>query len=231
MKNIKRIIFICLIFLLSGCSVEYDLNINEDNSVTEKVVAAEKTNRIESMTGQRGEQAITYMYNMFKRDDKSSITSRKDGNYTVATVTKVHDNIDRYAEDFRADVFKKIYVEKKDGVVTLTATQNQVLDKSLSSSLLYDTIQINITLPYVVVDNNADQVKRNTYTWNIKKNDDLKTIKLKYKENNDSNKVNLNFNGKTVNVAYGLIIGIGFAIVILIIFTIVFFKNRKNNIV
>ena len=57
MKKIKIFIFLCLILLLSGCSVEYDLTLNDDFTVSEKVVATEKTKRMEALTKPKGKQA------------------------------------------------------------------------------------------------------------------------------------------------------------------------------
>lgn len=36
MKKLKIFIFLCLVLLLSGCSVEYDLTLNDDFTVSEK---------------------------------------------------------------------------------------------------------------------------------------------------------------------------------------------------
>ena len=69
MKNIRKIIIICLIFILSGCSVEYNLNINEDYSISEKVVAKEKTKKMESYTRLKDKAATTYLFNMYKRNN------------------------------------------------------------------------------------------------------------------------------------------------------------------
>ena len=51
MKKLKIFIFLCLVLLLSGCSVEYDLTLNDDFTVSEKVVATEKTKRKEDAHG------------------------------------------------------------------------------------------------------------------------------------------------------------------------------------
>lgn len=230
MKIIKKILFICMIFIITGCSVEYNLKINEDNTVSEKVVATEKTNRMESITRQKGKQAVSYLYEMFKRDG-STINSRTDGNNTIATVIKTHNNIDEYALDFTSDIFKEMVVTKKDGIVTLTANQKEILSNESSNSLIYDEIIIKIIVPYTVIENNADSVNVNTYIWNIKKNQEVKDIKLSYKEGNIKNKININFNKKIYNVNYGFIVGIIFIIAVLMIFLVVYIRNKRNNVV
>ena len=50
MKKIKRLLILLIVVLLSGCSVKYDLTINEDLTVNEKVIAKEYTNRMKTNT-------------------------------------------------------------------------------------------------------------------------------------------------------------------------------------
>lgn len=234
MKNklVLKVIFLLFIFFLTGCSVEYNIDIKEDNSLIEKVVATEKTKRMEAMTRQKGDQAVSYLYDMFKRnDDAVNIYTKTSDSNTIVTVTKVHNDLESYTEEFKSDVFEKISTYKSDNVVTIIAEQSQNLSDESARSLVYDNITFNITVPYTVVENNADKVLNNTYTWYINKNSDLKTIKLSYKEGSIDNKVNLTINNSTYNINYWVIVGIIFVVVILIIVSLVYIKNKKNNVV
>ena len=75
MKKIKIFMFLFSILLLSGCTVEYDLTLNDDLTVNEKVVATEKTKRMESYTRQKDKQAVNYLFDMYKRPNEDiSIT-------------------------------------------------------------------------------------------------------------------------------------------------------------
>ena len=124
MKNIKRIICFFIILILTGCSLEYNLTINEDYSVTEKVVAKENTKKMESLTRSKGDNAITYLYNMFKRDnEKLDLNKTVDKNNTTVTVVKTHSNVEEYAYDFKSDVVKNVNYQKKDNLVTLSFNQ------------------------------------------------------------------------------------------------------------
>ena len=231
MKKIKYVLIAFIIIFLTGCNVEYDLDINEDKSVSEKVIATENTNKMESWTKSKGSQSITYLYNLYKRDGVSDVkTSVKDKN-TTAVVTKSHSNIEEYAQDFSSDIFDEVEVTKKDGVVSFTASQTKMLGGTSSYSPLYDEVIVKIRIPYVVVDNNADSVNRNVYTWNINKNEGLKTINFTYKEDNKVNSLNVKINDKTYNINYGIIVLSGIIVLLLIIFIIVSIKNKKNNVV
>lgn len=232
MKKIKIFLFICTIFFLSGCSIEYDLTINNDLTVNEKVVATEKTKRMESLTKQKGKQAVNYLFNMFKRDDEDiTITSMEDEYNTIATAITSHDDISDYSSKFTSDVFEKVNVTKEDNVVSFSAEQTKSLSNDSSYSLLYDDITVNLVIPFEVVSNNADKVNGNKYTWNISKKSDLKTISFSYKEGSKTDSINININDETYNINYWLIIGISFFVIISLIVIFVIIKNKKNNVV
>ena len=232
MKKLKIFIFLCLVLLLSGCSVEYDLTLNDDFTVSEKVVATEKTKRMEALTKQKGKQAVNYLYNMFKRNGEDiTLTSRDDDYNTYATAIISHDDINDYASKFSSDVFDNINVTKDGNIITFSTTQKELLSSDTNYSLLYDDITVNITIPFEVTSNNADKVNGNTYTWNIKKDSDYKTIEFSYKEGNKKDEVNINVNNETYNIHYGVIIVIGLVIIIGSIVLFVYIKNKKNNVV
>lgn len=232
MKKLKIFIFLCLVLLLSGCSVEYDLTLNDDFTVSEKVVATEKTKRMEALTKQKGKQAVNYLYNMFKRNGEDiTLTSRDDDYNTYATAIISHDDINDYASKFSSDVFDNVNVTKDGNIITFSTEQKELLSSDTNYSLLYDDITVNITIPFEVINNNADKVNGNTYTWNIKKDSDYKTIEFSYKEGNKKDEVNINVNNETYNIHYGVIIAIGIVIIIGSIVLFVYIKNKKNNVI
>ena len=232
MKKIKIFIFLCLVLLLSGCSVEYDLTLNDDLTVSEKVVATEKTKRMEALTKQKGKQAVNYLYDMFKRNGEDiTLTSREDDYNTYATVITSHEDINDYASKFSSDVFDNVNVTKDGNIITFSAEQKELLSSDTNYSLLYDDITVNITIQFEVTSNNADKVNGNTYTWNIKKDSDYKTIEFSYKEGNKKDEININVNNETYNIHYGVIIAVGLVIIISSIVLFVYIKNKKNNVV
>lgn len=232
MKKIKIFIFLCLVLLLSGCSVEYDLTLNDDLTVSEKVVATEKTKRMEALTKQKGKQAVNYLYDMFKRNGEDiTLTSREDDYNTYATAITSHKDINDYASKFSSDVFDNVNVTKDGNIITFSAEQKELLSSDTNYSLLYDDITVNITIPFEVTSNNADKVNGNTYTWNIKKDSDYKTIEFSYKEGNKKDEINISVNNETYNIHYGVIIAVGLVIIIGSIVLFVYIKNKKNNVV
>lgn len=232
MKRLKIFIMLAVILILSGCSVEYDLTINEDNTINEKIIAEERTKRMESLTRQKGRQAITYLYDMFKRPGEDiKISSREDDYNTYATAIISHNSIDDYASKFSSDVFEKVNIERNNDEVIFTAVQTKLFDDNSGNSLIYDDITINIKIPYEVISNNANSIKGNVYTWKINRSEKYKTIKFSYKEGNKKDKINIEVNEKTYNIGYGVAVVGVMVLIIVFIILFVYIKNKKNNIV
>ena len=232
MNKLKKILITFIILITSGCSVEYNLNINEDNSVSETVVASEVTTKMESLTRLKGDTAVNYLFKMFNRnDDLISVTSTSDTYNTYATAKRVYNDIDEYKDSFKSDLFSNINVSKSDNTVMIYAKQKTKLTNDSSYSLIYDDVHIKIKIPYKVIENNADEVIGDTYIWNLSKNDDLKTVKISYLDNNKNNNMNIKINNKIYSISYYItIIGL-LALIIIFIIIIVYRKNKKNNIV
>ena len=227
----KKIILIIAIFLLSGCSIEYNLTINEDSSINEEILASEHTNRLESYTKLESTQACEYLYNMFKREDEDiSIDCSEKNSMTNGVARTIHNDIEDYASKFTSDIIKNVEISKNDDEIILTAVQSEKLGGDSSTSYLYDKINVNISVPFKVVENNADKESDNVYTWVIEKNKKEKTIRIVYKDKELPNRANITINNNKYNLRYEYFIIGGIALVILTIIIFVLVKGKKNNI-
>lgn len=230
MKKIKRIIILFIVILLSGCSVEYNLTINNDLSVNEKVIAKEYTQRMNANTGLNTDQSVSYLYEMFDREGiKSKISSNTDNQSTTATVTASHNSLEDYAENFTSDVIEKVNYSVNENSITLKFNQSEILSSTSSKSLIYDNIKINVIVPFKVTDHNAKSVNRDKYTWEINKDQDLQEMKITFDKNDLKYGKRVSIGDKTYDIKYSYVILTVFLLIIAIIVGIVFVNNKKHN--
>lgn len=231
MKKIKFILLVLVMILFSGCSVKYNLYINDDLTVNEEVVTSESSSTLKTLTGQDPKVATNSIYNYYKIDGvKYSISTVSDDSSTSSTVSTSFKSLEDYEDYFKSDIVDNVNITKKGSYITIEYKQNVPLNDYSSQSLIYDDIEVNIEVPFKVTENNADYVKGNTYTWNISKNDELKDIKITFNkdETDISKKINI-LGFFDINVKYSVLFVLGFVIIILIIVLAVYRQNKKNN--
>lgn len=227
MKRIKIVIITIFIFLMTGCSVTYDLNINEDLSVDEKVTAKENTISMQTKTNLTGENAVNYLYDMYSLEGMDFNSYERKG-YTYGVTNRSFDSLKKYSDNFYSDIFYNMKVTEKNGKIELYSSQSSPLSKTGSKSLIYDEVDLNITVPFKVISNNADFVKGDTYTWNIR-NKNLKTIRLKFDTKNKQNSANIKFGKSILSIKYSYILLGVFGAIIVAVVVIVIINNKKNN--
>lgn len=230
MKKIKYLFLLLVIVLFTGCTVKYDLNIDEDLSVTEKVEAIEKEETVKSNTGLEKEKAVNYLYDIYKRDGiDPSISYRVEKSNLIAGATASHKSIDDFVDNFESDLFKDAKLSKSGNLYTLTFKQSEKLSDRISMGPIYDNVIINITLPYKVTDNNADKVYKNTYTWILNKDEELRKIKISFDTSvkNDTKTFKLGiFN---INVKLSFVAVFVMLLIIAIFVAVIYTNNKKNN--
>ena len=230
MKNIKRLVLGIVVIFLSGCSVDYKLTINNDLSVNETIVATEYTKQMDKKTNLKGEEAVNYLYDMFRRNDSNeTMFYNEDGVYTIATVNESYSSLSDFKDKFFSDLFDPLTITEKDNEITLSAPQIKKLGNVGSRNLLYDEVKITIEVPYKVTNSNADSVYGNKYVWNIKENEDLKKIELTFDSSRSNESFIVKVRSKNVNIKYSYILAGVFVITISAIILIVSINNKKNN--
>ncbi len=230
MKNKKIILLILVMLLFSGCSVKYNLNINEDLTVNEKVTATENLNVLKTRSSEEPKVTANSLYKLYKIDGvKYNFRTTESSNSITSYASTSFKTLEDYESYFKSDIIKEVNLTKKDSYITLEYNQDVPLSSYASKSLIYDDIEINIEIPFKVTENNADKVNGNTYTWYIKKDDNLKNIKVKFntKETNTSRKFNFGF--FEINIKYSVLVAVALALIIFMIVLFVYMRNKKNN--
>lgn len=230
MNKMKKVLLLIGVLFLSGCSVKYNLKINNDLTINESVIAKENKNELKTRTGLDENESINRLYSLFKRDGlNTKISSKIDNDDVTSTIRGSHNSIEEYAKNFTSDLYKEVNVERDGDIVTLTINQTTPLVSTGRQILVYDEVDINIEVPFKVIEHNADSVKKNVYTWNLVRDKETKNIMIKYEENTVKDSFKLSFGNNSFNVKYSFI-AVGVIILIgLIIALIVFINNKKNN--
>lgn len=214
MKRIKTLFVLVSMLLLSGCSAEYNLNIQDDiysESIKVTLNDLDDSSFIENFdsTEQYISNTPTTELIYFKEKDD-------DGENSIYTFT--HDfSFDEFRGSLSNKCFDNLKLEEDAGIYSLTAYGFNCLN---DHQIYADTYKINIKTNYKVINNNADEVKGNIYTWFIDQKDNKnKNIIFQYSK--------IKSEIPTENSILPMIIPIIISIIILI--SVIIFNSYKNN--
>lgn len=183
-KKIQVILLSLLLIFLTGCSGNYDLNINNDLSIDEKL----------ELSIDNSKDAYNKTVELF---EKNNIDSKKydvsiNGNSVRIKYNDKFDSIGDYILNSKVYtlLFNKIEYNSSNNIIDLYVNENIKLKNNytqLNGTNLtdLDVIQVNITNPYKVVITNAEIINDKTYTWSITNKDELKKIQMQFKTSLD----------------------------------------------
>ena len=230
MKKIKYIITLALIMVLTGCSAEYNIEINH-NYINEELKILNDTEN----------KSNAYSY-MFAIEDESKLYDfTKKGNDATYKYRYLFSNFEK--SNFANKCFSAFKAYSKDGIYTIQTGSHFLcdsLDAGDYGGINYDSLVVKIKVnDYEVIDNNADEIKDNVYIWNIDKNnlDDNKiTLQFKLQKENGSQKeeeqeekTNNNDKKSSFNFMY-VLIGAGiFGIILVVVLLYGVTLNKKRN--
>lgn len=236
-KTVRRLIFtIGIILLVSGCTVDYNLSV-DDNFIKENLSFTEvDTTKLDIIRtyGTFWMDDISYR-NLINEYMNMNIASTRD-NQQFYDKQLISDNgvgmnlsykfdLDSYRESKIAyNCYKYFNVDNLDGIYTISTSKDFLCFND--DYPLLEQVNINITTKYKVLDNNATAVDGNTYRWVInKRNADNSQIIIKFQTESDNIFDNLiNEDNKFLIIIIGILGIIG-----IIIVSYVYLKSRKNN--
>ena len=214
MKKIKFIILILIVFLFAGCSGDYNLKFNRDLSIDEDIdiLIDNKDNAYENTFVLFENADIDAdKYNIMLKGDKVRIIYKE----------KYKSFEDYYLNSklYRL-LFKELELNRTNSGMFINTESNFKLDDSNNQNIInsydIDTLKINITMPFNVIENNADEVKDDTYTWVLNKNNTYKNIRARYDYEND----------RVPSIVLMVVIGvISFGIIIYL--AVYFLRNKR----
>lgn len=184
MRKIKILLLLLVILLFTGCTGKYDVSINDDLSVDENLylelpnVDYEKTLSIFKKNNIDKEN-----YSVFVSSD-SVIIKYKDSFKSIDDYilsSKVYHQLVDEIQYTRNDNYIDIYIDEK---LKLKSEEEIGL---IGNSNDIDSLDINLELPFKVLNNNSDSFNKNTYTWNIENGDVDKKIFIQFNPNRSNN--------------------------------------------
>ena len=222
MKKRKFLLLIISVFLLSGCSAEYNLTITKDtmeediNAIFDKATESEYAANMEKI-----KRSAYYNFDTRENEYYTFNKDEDENNIILNYKYRYKDNNLYKSEAFSRCYYKRI-VNVTDRYITIS-TNNQVACLFKDGEREIDDITINIKTNLKVEENNADEVNENIYTWYI--NDQ------NYTDKPINIKINKQEIATTLEIGVVPVIFIVIIVIALIIFTtfVVITKNKKNN--
>lgn len=231
--KIKYFILILIIFMMCGCTAEVNLEIS-DSQVRESVDITFYQNAIYSKDIIKS--SFRNYIPIYATDvivDAEEDRPFPNINYYEKSETdlgngykfnyKYNFNIDKY-EDARTvkDGFRSYVISLNENNHTISITTD-------NNGLLYfddypelEEVKINIRTNYKVLENNADSVNGNIYTWVFNK-DSNKSIDMLIDTSNSNNSFVII---ETLNNVFPIVC---IVIVVFVVFLLLLLKNKKNN--
>lgn len=219
----KKIFFISLIlFMCAGCKVRYTIEINEDNTVEEKVSASEDVTFFENYPNSSVGRVVGFILEPYLdtlNANEYEVTNNVKSNSGGVIVSKSYSDIETYSKNtiFYSQFTDKINCTIDGDIVTLVVKGKFSKAEQDQTKIKVDDGVIAIKLPFKVLENNADEVNGDTYIWSA--NDEENEIRLVYNKSKVDKKND-----------YSIIIIIGIIVALLIILFIAFLRiNAKKQ--
>lgn len=227
----KKILILLIPFLLTGCaSVNYELDIDKNINVSEKVKITATSDFFNIYYKNLPITIVKEFYNDSDIQNKLNSNNykheinQKNAKYPEVIISKEYKSLEEYSQNtiFKNQVFENIIVTTNDNLITLqTVNFKKYTTDDDSDSYPVSKLAISIKSPYVVVENNADKhdKKTNAYIWLVDSSTENKEIKITF----DKNKIYI----------YNIVMYISLFVIILIILTMIIigFKMHKKNVI
>lgn len=220
MRHLKIFVLILFVICLTGCDVTYNLTITNDYMEESVDFWYNKTSENEQLVDQYLSVEHQAYYDM-NLDANYNYSQKKITNDNqVGLNLRYNYGSDKLQNSTLLDkcYYKKSVIRTDDEIVLYTDGKANCFNFDDNNSI--DKLTINIKTDLKVLENNADKVNNSTYTWIIDA------------DNYQNHPISIRISRKEMDgFNYWLILIIGLIIfgVVLIVFGIIYLKNRKNN--
>ncbi|HHT38792.1 MAG TPA: hypothetical protein GXZ95_05250 [Mollicutes bacterium] len=223
MKKLKYVLLCMFLLLLTGCSGVYNIEIY-NNRYKEDITIVEENSKNWYDTNENGVTFKQLLDEEYERDnhyykkklisdfDKMGLNYKSDFDFESYSSLGI---VYRCYQHFRV-------LQEENVITIITSDRNKCYDyyKWL------DDITINVKTNHKVLDHNADETDKNTYTWYLNRNNALeKSIVIQL----SSNEFVFNYENEEIK-KYGIYIGIIAIIGIIILGIGIFLKLRNKKV-
>ena len=221
----KNIFLILILFLITGCSCNYNISLNKDLTVDEEIIiygtnrlynAYYKTNRVDVLK----ENLENYVEELEVDNYESSLV--EDVNPYII-IKRKYQNMEEYLNNskFFNDYFDEISYNKSGNIVKIDTIGFNPNEEDNPDRFYVENALINVKLSYEVNNANTSIVddKTNTFQYNLLENDSDFKLLINYD-------ISKKFNPLKKNMIYI----VGAILVIVITWLILFLVNRKKKI-
>lgn len=228
--RLKKVLLVLIcIFFLTGCEVEYNVDINRDLSVKEYFTATELNSSLLNRKIYSVQELIS---------EVSSNTTVKKENYLIsnyvkdetsgAKVSRNYSSLSDYAKTLNTyDLIpNKTEYSQNSNIITFESKIDKLYISEEFVALSYPIVsKVNIKIPFEVTYNNADFVdeEHNIYTWNVTNTDSKKEQIIKFSADTSRKKYDFS------EIIKILIITIVLILLVIFISTLLRIKSKRNN--
>jgi len=223
----KMILLVISLFTITGCTTQYDLVINESSFDETTTIVAPKSDFNRNEIQVYSEQNIpitqetnqTKFYNNFMTEDNSNYYIKLNYSHDIDTIKKSY---------FITKCYQNANINETSEQIEIS-TSPEFMCINLDDGWYNDAAKINIKTDLKVVENNADEVNDNTYTWNINQTNYTNkpvniTMQKKVNLKNVVEKIEVSSASKDLFIVYGCI-----ALLIVLVVLLIAIKVKKNN--
>ena len=186
----KLFFLICSIILLSGCTLNYKISIDKNNVVSEDISIVETNDKLKTYSLDV-ENYVNNSLATFKEDEKYfsySLSTKSDNDNYYGLANRKYIDLENFKNNsiIVSEMFNEVTVNDSNGIITFEMNPKdnfEYFKEDTLNSAVIDEVNIKIYVPYKLIGSNSDKVEDNVYIWNIKKNENLKKIYIKYDTN------------------------------------------------
>lgn len=185
----KRLIcFLMLLFVVTGCSYKYNIEIDKKKTVLEELNIYE-LNSVFVNKGTSANSFVDININIYKKDSSLSqynISKKISDPSSGVIASASYDSFSDYTKKTKVkkNLFGRIelYEDSNYGYFIASDYRGDVFFTDEESDFINDKVEFNLKLPFEVISNNADNIdtEKGIYTWYFDKDINDKEVNVKF---------------------------------------------------